>query len=480
MISDRIAVLGAGVSGRAAALTAQELGSNVRVFDQAPGHDSRPLVGFEVVHDQNGSALAASVIDWQPDIVVTSPGIPPSSQLLGDIIAAGIPVWSEVEFAWNIQQVGPAAGRPWLVITGTNGKTTTVGLLSSILKAAGEDVAQVGNVGLPISSQAMGSADVFAVEVSSFQLAYTFSLEPEAAICLNIEADHLDWHGSLSEYAAAKGRVYDGTIRARCYFSSDAQVRKLAEDASDAEGSELFPLTTGTPGIGELGVSDGWIVDRRVEPARTVADLNQVPFYTERGCPRSLREDILAAVALALVHGVDHDAIQSGLSSFAPEDHRGALVGSAGGVRWVNDSKATNAHAAAAALADLEDGSVVWVAGGDAKGQEFDELVSRVAQKLRAVILIGKDRAPLRRALYHHRPQTPIVEVRDVGEAGALMDIVAAEAGKLACPGDTVILAPACASWDQFQNYAERGRAFATSVKKYLKGRDDSHVEPGE
>lgn len=466
----RVAVLGVGVSGIAAAEAADEAGATVGVFAQA-GRASAILDRRDVplIIDADGDSLARKVLDWKPSIVVASPGISPQSPLLRSIELAGVPVWSEVELAWRLQEDSSRRGRPWLLITGTNGKTTTVGILTEILRSAGEDVAEVGNVGLPITSQITGPATVFAVEVSSFQLENMHTVSPEAAICLNIEVDHLDWHGSAEAYRDAKGTVYRGVTGARCYFASDEVVALMAREALVPDSSFLLPLTLGAPKDGQIGIDGTVVVDRSGGTYRKIADLSEAPFLSERNFPRSLLQDTLAAVALALSHGVEHKAIGRALSLFTPDAHRGSLVAESRGIRWVDDSKATNAHAAQAALADLPDGTAVWIAGGDEKGQDFADLVRVVAPKLRQVILIGKEQGELRRALYHHGVETPIVEVMGRGTVDQWMSTVVTHAHKSARPGDTVILAPACASWDQFESYAHRGRTFSDAVLDSLR-----------
>ena len=458
-------MLGSGVSGRAAAVAASEAGIQVRVFDQ---QTSPPLLlpGAEevpVTSDPDGAALASLVLDWDPQVVVASPGIPPHSSLL--LALKDRQIWSEVQLAWALQQTSPSAGRPWLMVTGTNGKTTTVGILTSILRASGEDVAEVGNVGLPITSRARGPATVFAVEVSSFQLEYSDALMPQASVCLNVEEDHLDWHGTGAAYRAAKGKVYDGTRRARFYFDGDVGVASLAESAKRARESELVALGVEHVPHGGIGVDGDALIDATSGSPVRVANLRLVPFYVSQGAPAGLRQDIVAAAALSLAHGVGAQAIQRGLETYQPEAHRGAVVATVDSVRWVNNSKATNAHAALAALRGVPRGTAVWIAGGDGKGQDFKHLVSQAKESLRAVVVIGADREPLRRALYQHAPQTPIVEVAGDGPPSGWMEDVVRAASEHAQAGDTVLLAPACASWDQFRDYAERGDIFAAAVR---------------
>ncbi len=479
MIPRRVAVLGAGTSGQAAAVAAARAGAKVRVFDQAADSNLQvpPEITIPLTSDPDAADLAAAVLAWDPHVVVASPGIPPHSPLIADL--GSKPLWSEVELAWVLQEESSLAGRPWLLVTGTNGKTTTVGLLTSILGAAGENVAEVGNVGLPITSQVYGPASVFAVEISSFQLEHSAGLAPEASVCLNVEEDHLDWHGSAAKYRLAKGKVYDGTTGARFYFEEYPGVRQLAARAQRSGSSKLVPLDIRSVPHAGIGVSGDDLVDHRFLDAVLLADLGRVPFYVSQGRPASLRQDIVAAAALARAHGVAAEAVQLGLESYQPDAHRGALIADSSSVRWVNNSKATNAHAALAALRDISPGTAIWIVGGDPKGQDFEQLVAGARQSLRAAVLIGADQEPVRRALCHQAPETPIVEIAGVGSPSEWMgDVVKAAAG-YARPGDTVLLAPACASWDQFQSYAERGDVFAAAVRDFLAA-EKPGPRPGE
>lgn len=469
VIPTRAAVVGLGASGRSAAAALLDRGCEVRIFDQASTTGAVNIGGssVEVRCDPDGKQLARQILQWSPQVAVVSPGIPITSAALTELINQDLPLWSEVELAWRLQESSDRRGRPWLCVTGTNGKTTTVGLISAILRAAGDKVAEVGNVGLPISSQVAGDTTVFVVELSSFQLETSCSLEPEAAVCLNVETDHLDWHGNAQAYRKAKSRVYNAVRRARIYFVDDPVVSKMAFDARDAEKSALLPLVTGKPTQGQIGVEDGWIVDRREGTVgERVANLSEIPFFVERARSSALLQDILAAVAIAAVHGASPAAIRKGLADYRPDAHRQELVAETGGIRWVDDSKATNAAAALASLQDLPAKSVVWIAGGETKGQEFGALVSAISDKLRAVILIGADQRPLRRALMNISPSMQIIAVVGEGEPRMWMDHVVESAKAIAHAGDSVILAPACASWDQFKSYVERGEIFAESVRR--------------
>jgi UDP-N-acetylmuramoylalanine--D-glutamate ligase len=461
----RVVVAGLGISGRAAADVLASRGARVVPVDDRAG---------DVVTSEEylaGGGLARA------DLVVASPGLAPHHPLLAAALAAGLPVWSEVELAWRVRAERPGGPAPWLAVTGTNGKTTTVGMLASILRAAGRDAVAVGNVGTPVVIEATDPAhDVLAVELSSFQLHFTHSMAAQAAAVLNVAADHLDWHGSLEAYAADKGRVYERAQAACVYNVADARTRALVEDADVAEGCVAVGFTLGTPSVGQVGLVEDVLVDRgfarlRHTHAAELGTLDDLAAHAgpDGTVPPHVVANALAAAALALAHGVEPAAVRDGLRAFPAGEHRIATVGSVDGVAFVDDSKATNAHAAAASLAAFAPRSVVWVAGGLAKGAAFDELVAARADRLLGVVLIGVDRAPLRDALARHAPQVPVIEV-DAGEDGPVMARAVHQAHALAraARGDvapTVLLAPASASMDQFTSYAARGDAFAAAVR---------------
>jgi len=471
----RVLVAGLGISGRAAATVLRANGAQVAVLDEvAAGAD---------LHD------AAAVDLDAVDLVVASPGWPPHHRVLAAAVARGLPVWSEVELAWRLRADrvvsgpdgsptgAPARGpAPWLVVTGTNGKTTTVGMLSAILTAAGERAPAVGNVGTPVVAAATDpTVDVLAVELSSFQLHFTSSLAAQAAVVLNVAPDHLDWHGGFEAYLAAKAKVYAGAQVACVYDVAEAAVEELVRAADVQEGARAVGYTLGVPAAGQIGVVDGIVVDRAFHAAMDdphrhscaveLADLDDLVHLAGPGgvvAPHVLA-DALAATALARAHGVPAEAVRAGLREFRAGAHRSVAVGSLDGVAYVDDSKATNAHAAAASLAAFGPASVVWVAGGLAKGARFDELVRRRRDRLRGVVLIGVDPEPLDDALGRHAPGIPVLRI-DPADTGTVMTRAVTQARRLARPGDTVLLAPACASMDQFASYAARGDAFGEAV----------------
>ena len=459
----RAVVAGFGVSGFAAADNLTHLGAQVIALDESEGDAEREekatLLGVLGADVRLGRGTTAVLPD-DVDVVVTSPGWRPSAPLLAQARERGIPIWGEVELAWRLRD--PEHAAPWLAVTGTNGKTTTVQMLDSILRAAGLRSVAAGNVGLPLVEAVMDPTpyDVMAVELSSFQLHYTSSMAVESAAVLNVAEDHLDWYASLEEYAADKGRIYEGVERACVYNVADPVTENLVREADVQEGARAIGFTLGTPDVGMLGVVDDILADRAFIEERatsaaelcTKADLaSDAPHFVANA---------LAAAALARAHGVAPVAVRDGLRAFKPDGHRIADVAVLDEVRYVDDSKATNPHAAQSSLAAYD--PVVWVAGGLAKGARFDDLVRGVRDRLRGVVLLGQDRAVIAEALARHAPDVPVIEIE--GGDTSVMDRVVGAAADLAQPGDTVLLAPGCASMDMFANYGARGDAFAEAV----------------
>jgi UDP-N-acetylmuramoylalanine--D-glutamate ligase len=347
-------------------------------------------------------------------------------------------------------------------VTGTNGKTTTTLMLESMLRAAGYRTCAAGNIGNPLVDVVMhDDVEVIAVEVGAPQLPFIHTVSPVASVCLNIADDHIDHFGSMDDYVAAKARIYERTQEAAVYNVDDTTTLRMVEDADVIEGCRAVGFTLGVPSLSMLGVVDDLIVDRAFIPERDRAAQELALTADVRPLAPHNVANALAAAALARAFGVPPTAVRDGLRAFQPADHRIADAGSAAGVQYVDDSKATNAHAARTSLSAYD--SIVWVAGGMAKGQEFDELVRASAARLRGVVLLGIDRAVIAQALARHAPDVPVVDVSST-ETGAMEEAVH-KAASLARPGDTVLLAPGCASWDMFTDYTDRGRQFAAAVR---------------
>lgn len=496
-LPDRITVAGLGISGISAARALAGLGARVTVVDNGDGDAHRTKaaelgeLGIEVRlgHLPDGTR-AGEVLPEGTGLVVTSPGWQPQSPLFLAAAEAGVDVVGDVEIAWRLRDAGAAlraaraaadagtdgaepadpartpvrGAAEWLAITGTNGKTTTTQMLASILKAQGLRTAAVGNIGTPIIDVVLGEEtyDVLAVELSSYQLHWAPSVRAHSAAVLNLAPDHLDWHGSMEAYAADKGRIYEGNRVACVYNAADKATEDLVVEADVEEGCRAIGFTLGAPGPSMLGVVDGILVDRafvenRQKNAQELAEVADV----NPPAPHNIA-NALAAAALARAFGVAPRAVRDGLRNFRPDAHRVSHVDEVDGVTYVDDSKATNTHAAEASLAAFE--PVVWIAGGLAKGATFDELVAKSAKRLRGVVLIGADRALIAEALARHAPQVPVVDLGRT-DTGAMLAAVR-EAARLAESGDTVLLAPACASMDMFANYNKRGDAFADAVRE--------------
>ncbi|MGE5287880.1 MAG: UDP-N-acetylmuramoyl-L-alanine--D-glutamate ligase [Micromonosporaceae bacterium] len=460
-LEDReVCVTGLGVTGPPTARVLAARGARVTVVDAADDDERRARAAE--LESLGVKVILGQVPDSPPpgtDLVVTSPGWRPATPLLAAARAAGVPVIGDVELAWQLRPAFAGGRRQeWLAVTGTNGKTTTVRMLASMLAAAGHRVMAAGNVGTALTDVVTDPHPypVLAVELSSFQLHWSATVRPHSAVVLNVAPDHLDWHGSMEAYARDKGRIFAAGTVAVCN-ADDAWSARLAAEAA---GDRAVAFTLGPPGPRQLGVARDTLVDRAFCEDGKQAELAAVSDV-QPAAPHNVA-NALAAAALARSYGAPAGAVRRGLRAFQPERHRISLVGSVGGVDYVDDSKATNPHAAAASLAAYP--SVVWVAGGLLKGAEVDDLISGAAGRLRAAVLLGTDRAKIGQALARHAPNVPVVEVS--GTDTGVMDLVVTECAAFARPGDTVLLAPAAASLDMFKNYGERGDAFAAAVHR--------------
>ncbi|MET8047658.1 UDP-N-acetylmuramoyl-L-alanine--D-glutamate ligase [Streptosporangium sp. NPDC005286] len=457
-----ICVAGLGVSGTAVARTMAARGEKVVVLEGRDGERARALAG-ELAELGVEVRFGEPVEPPEGTSLIVTTGWPPHHPLLAAAAAAGIEVIGEVELAWRLR---PGGAAPWLALTGTNGKTTVVRMLTSMLLVAGHRALAVGNVGTPVVEAVAGAGDVLAVELSSFQLHRSPSIAPYAAAVLNVAPDHLDWHGSMEEYARVKGEIFAraGIV---VYNADDEWATRLA---APYEGTAVRSVgfTLGVPSPGRLGVVEDLLVDRAfvADPAANAEEL--ASFDDVRPFAPHNVANALAAAALARAYGVSAAAVREGLLAFVPDPHRIAHVARVAEVDYVDDSKATNPHAAAASLAAYP--SIVWVAGGQLKGADVGELVRCAAPRLRGAVLLGADRERIREALARHAGNVPVVEV--AGQDTGVMDRVVTEAARLAAPGDTVLLAPAGASWDMFSGYPARGEAFARAVHRLAAGHD--------
>jgi UDP-N-acetylmuramoylalanine--D-glutamate ligase len=460
--SERILVLGLGMSGMAAArfeLARARSGEDVRVtvVDERTEADDATLVGKAESLRCEGAAVslgAGEAPEGPWDLVVTSPGIPPHAPVMLSARASGAAVISEVELGWRV------AVAPIVAVTGTNGKTTVTALIAHLLTGAGIDARACGNIGGTTVLEAAASApadSVLVAEVSSFQLALTDRFHPKVAVLLNITPDHLDWHGDLDTYAADKAKVFANM------GSGDTVVIDVDDPGSAAQvgsaqaaGATVVRVSLTRLHAGGASVVDGVMaVDRPGGPVALVA-------------PGELRirgdhnvSNALAAASAALALGAGLEAVRRGLESFEPVEHRLEPVAEVAGVRWVNDSKATNPDAVLKALTAFGETPVIVLLGGRNKHNDFRPLARAVAARVKAAVLFGECLPELREA-FRGLP-VPVVE------AAGLADAVRA-AADLAVPGDVVLLSPANASFDEFDSYGHRGREFKRMVSDLAGG----------
>ncbi|OBK29621.1 UDP-N-acetylmuramoylalanine--D-glutamate ligase [Mycobacterium asiaticum] len=469
-----VLIAGARVTGRAVLAALTGYGATPTLCDDDPAMLA-PYAETGVLTVDPATAIN-QIADYA--LVVTSPGFQPTTPVLAAAVAAGVPIWGDVELAWRLDAAGHyGPPRRWLVVTGTNGKTTTTSMLHDMLIAGGLRSLLCGNIGDPILDVLGQPADVLAVELSSFQLYWAPSLLPEAGAVLNIAEDHLDWHHTMADYTAAKARVLTGRV---AVVGLDDTRAAALRDTAPAPVRVGFRL--GEPAPGELGVRDGRLVDRAFAEDLPLLPATSIPVPGPVGVL-----DALAAAALARAVDVPADAIARAVAAFRPGRHRSEVIAVADGVTYVDDSKATNPHAAEASVLAYE--RVVWLAGGLLKGASVDAEVARIAPRLVAAVLFGRDRAEVAEALSRHAPDVPVVQVVtgediemhatgvvsvadvtqvDNAEAAIgtrVMTAAVAAARDMAKPGDTVLLAPAGASFDQFTGYGARGDAFAAAVR---------------
>lgn len=420
----RVLVLGAGVSGLAAGRLARRSGMSVAIYDENPA--TRALEeGFGLATGKWDAGLLMGI-----DLVIASPGFAERSEPLVEAREAGVPIWSEVEFAWR------ELSSPVVAITGTNGKTTVTEATAAMLDSSGLDAPAAGNIGAPLSDFTDRSYDALVIEVSSFQLRFTEEFHPRAAAITNVATDHLDWHGSVQSYKESKARIYanqdDGDLLV--YDCDDEGATELASKAR----SRLAPVSGHRMPQGGAGVDGDWLI-----VGDFAVDIRELTSTD----PTHLVNLAMAAY-LALHMGATSDGVREAAIGYRPGAHRRSLVHESSGVSWVNDSKATNPHAALASI--RAHGPVVLIAGGLAKGLNPSPLANE--PNVRMAIGIGE-------------AGPSIVEA--AGEKGRLagtLDIAVEMAAQAARPGDTVLLAPGCASFDQFESYAARGDRFTELV----------------
>lgn len=472
----RVAVFGLGISGFSVADTLSELGAEIMVVAEKaePEYlDLLSVIGVESLIGESARSFQSALEKFDPELIVTSPGYRPDSPEIRWAKTMNLAIWTDLDLAWRLRD---KTGKPadWICITGTNGKTTTAQLATNILRSAGLRAVACGNIGTPILDCVRDEFgfDVLVVEMSSFQLHYLHSIKPFASAILNVDLDHLDWHGSFESYKSAKAKVYEN-VEAACVFNAaDQEIVKMVELAEVQEGARAIGFSLGFPNSSNLGFTDGMLVDNAYSPNRQnkeleclaeTTDFEQVGVVTKH-----LLQNIAAAAALTRSYGVPAQAVAAGIATFKLDAHRIELILEAKGVSWIDDSKATNPHAAAASLSSFD--SIIWILGGLLKGVDISALVEKHASRLKAAIVIGAERAPVLEALSRNAPDVPVIEI---GDGEDVMGRAVAAAKIFAEPGDTVLLAPSSASMDQFKDYADRGAKFSHAVREQNGAFDD-------
>ena len=439
-------MVGFGVTGRSVARALVASGASVAIVDDAPSGAARAAaesLGLELVDGAARESLGKLVGD--ADVVVPSPGVPVGHPVFALAASAGVPVISEIELAWR-RLADRGAGAPMLVaVTGTNGKTTVVTLVTAMLTASGRPAVAAGNIGLPLIDAVETDADVVVAEVSSFQLQFTDGFRPAVSCWLNAAEDHLDWHPSMAHYLAAKARIWanQGPGDIAVANADDPTVRaSVRSDGGPPAGVVRRWFST-------TGSADFTVDRRRGVISGAGGDIVSLPAMA-RTLPHDLANAV-AAAAVAGAAGATPPGTGAALIAFEGLPHRVQLVAEAGGVRWFDDSKATTPASVLAAVAGFD--SVVLIAGGRNKGLDLGVL-AKTAPPVRAVVAIGESGPEVAAAF---------AGVVPVHTAGTMASAVAA-AGRLAGAGDVVLLSPGCASFDWYRSYAERGNDFAALV----------------
>lgn len=457
-------VLGLGKSGFSVVDTLRE--KQVSVTCVAASADPELVDLVDVIGGKFIATEEPAVLDELPkiDFAVVSPGFAPNHPLVLELQRRQIRLTTDVELAWLLRdKVVP--DQKWLGVTGTNGKTTTVELLAHMLASAGQRVSACGNIGNPILDAIRDPVgyEYLVVELSSFQLHYLGEINLEVSAFLNFAEDHFDWHGSEANYLAAKSKIYQGTKVAIVFNEQDAKTLEAAQNAEVAEGCRGIGFSLFTPQPSSVGYVEDILVDRAFLEERkdnaleiaTEADIAEISPLSDQ-----LKANVAAAAAMARAVGVAPAAIRAAIRSFEISPHRNQLVANISGIKFVNDSKATNAHAAAGSLASYE--SIIWILGGLFKGVDPAELIEEFAPKIKAAVIIGSDTSLPEERFAGLAPQVPlrVISGEDV------MDQAVRVAFELAAAGDTVLLAPAAASMDQFRDYQDRGNQFIAAVRR--------------
>jgi len=458
-------VVGLGSSGFSAVDTLIELG----VQTAAVGKSAKPeiadlvdLIGGRFHSSESPGVLAG--LGFEPDFAIISPGFYPDHPLVKALEQKGIPLLGDIDLAWRLRDKTSSVAK-WIGITGTNGKTTTSELTTAMLIQSGHRAIACGNIGVPILDAIRDPAgfDYLVVELSSFQLHYLGKIQLQVAAFLNIAQDHLDWHGGFEGYLAAKAKIYQNTAEFIVFNEQDPRTLRAAQQAEVAPGCRAVSFSLATPSLSSVGYVENYLVDRAFLEDRAnkalelceVVDIEQISSASSH-----LLANSAAAATIARACGVEPASVRQAIRSFELAPHRAQYLGQVNQVGFVNDSKATNAHAAEASLGAVE--SIIWILGGLLKGVDPEPVIVRHGSRVRAAILLGDDTELLERLFGTHLPAVPLI----LADKGDPMGSAVQSAFELANPGDTVLLAPMAASMDQFVDYADRGEKFANAVNK--------------
>ena len=458
-------VVGLGKSGFSVVDTLVELGVETVVV----GKTAKPelvdlvgLIGSKFLASESPEVL--SELGFQPDFAVVSPGFSPSHPLVRELEEKGILVIGDIELAWRLRDKHDKVAE-WIGVTGTNGKTTTSEMTQAMLLESGKTAIACGNIGVPILDAIRDPVgfDYLVVELSSFQLHYLGQISLNVAAFLNIAEDHLDWHGDFDSYWGAKAKIYQNAANVIVFNEQDSKTLEAAQQAEVAVGCRAVSFSLGAPAMSSVGYVEEFLVDRaflsdRANTALEVCEISDI----EQISPASshLLANAAAAATIARACGIEPIYVKQALRSFQLAPHRAQFLGQVGQVRFVNDSKATNAHAAEASLGASE--SVVWILGGLLKGVNPEPLIIRHGAKLRGVVLLGAETELLEGLFSEHLPALPVVLAAKNDPMGSAVQ----SAFEISKPGDTVLLAPMAASMDQFLDYAERGDKFVEAARK--------------
>jgi UDP-N-acetylmuramoylalanine--D-glutamate ligase len=452
----KVFILGAGVTGLACAHSLSAREAIVTLIDD----HKTDIEGYPVL-------APSSVSITECDFLLISPGWKESHPLIVEAKRSHVPVINEIDLAWEIRQERSPAQK-WIALTGTNGKTTTVEMTAAALRAGGLHAVACGNVGKTVIEcvDSPENFDALVLELSSFQLHWLERAEFLSCAILNIADDHTDWHGSFELYANAKISILDRSLTA-ILNGDDGEV---VGRTSHWNGRKVF-YSLNTPKPGEIGLVEELLVDRAFVSDPQEASMIAEVIEIKPTVPHNV-SNALAAAGLARTLGVPHEKIREALNEFTPGGHRIEVIAKKDGITWIDDSKATNPHAAEASI--LSAFSVIWLAGGLAKGADVASLVAKVHPRIKKAIIFGADRTLFAAAFLEHAPHIEVVEIEPPqdyvrgGMSNSFMEELIRQAKLSATDGDTVLLAPSCASMDQFVSYADRGDRFAAAVRKAL------------